>query len=330
MNHMLPILSVAIGLLAAIPLAAGQSSQVVYGREVVSDEPGLGAVSPGATTSGTPTGQELVAQAVQALLLRAGIEAKTRQRVNIFDQQLVGSGMYLQLAQGPKLLLQLDLKLRLGDQPSSLRQISDGDFLWILQYQADQTSVSRVNLRRLRDAAARAEPTIVPPSFWMALGGVPRLLSQLEENFQFRTPQPLMVAKLPVWSVEGEWKPEVLARLLPDQKDDILAGRGAHLEALPQHLPHGVTLILGRDQIIPLFPYSFSFYRDESTEGNATPRRVPLVTWELFEVRTRTDLDPSQFEFRPNDQQVKERTDEYIERLQAAAKILKSSSAPGR
>ncbi len=220
-------------------------------------------------TSGAQSGQELVAQAAQRLLRAPGIEAKTRQRVNIFDQQLVGSGTYLQLAQGPRLLLKLDLKLQLGEESTSLRQISDGDFLWVLRRQKDQTSVSRVNMRRLLEAAAKAEPTVVPPSLWLALGGVPRLLSQLEENFQFRAPQPLVIGNLPVWSVEGEWKPAVLARLLPDQKDDILAGREAHLETLPEHLPHGVTIILGRDQIIPLFPYSFSFYRDVAVPGEA-------------------------------------------------------------
>jgi hypothetical protein len=44
-----------------------------------------------------------------------------------------------------------------------------------------------------------------------------------------------------------------------------------------------------------------------------------MATWELFDVRFRPDLDASQFDYRPHDsQQVDERTDEYIARLQAA------------
>ena len=84
-----------------------------------------------------------------------------------------------------------------------------------------------------------------------------------------------------------------------------------------------MTLILGRDQVIPLFPYGISYYRDVWADGASGPHtgRQALVTWELFEVRFRPDLGTSLFDYRPNDaQQVDERTDEYIARLRAAMK----------
>ncbi len=320
MNYMLPILSVTIFAAVTLPTAAGQSLQDVGGKEVANGGAAGTPASTNAAAQTAPSGQKLVKEAMQRTLLARGIEAKSRQRVNIFDQQLVGSGTYLQLTQGPKLLLKLDLKLQVDGDSSSLRQISDGDSLWVIQRHNAATHVSRVNMRRLREAAAKVQPAALPPSLWMALGGIPRLLSQLADHFQFHKPQPLTINGLPVWKVEGQWKPEILAKLLPDQEADILAGRGARLDELPEHLPHGVTLILGRDQIIPLFPYSFSFYRDVKVEGEEQTRRVPLVTWELFEVRIRPDLQPSEFEFRPTDQQIEERTEEYLTRLKEAAK----------
>jgi hypothetical protein len=119
----------------------------------------------------------------------------------------------------------------------------------------------------------------------MALGGLPRLLSTLDGHFAFGRAKPLVIGKLPVWSLEGQWKPKVLATLLPDQREAILAGQPAQLDKLPPHLPHGVTLILGRDEVVPLFPYSISYYRFKPVGGDpsgATPasalarrRRVP-------------------------------------------------------
>ena len=81
-----------------------------------------------------------------------------------------------------------------------------------------------------------------------------------------------------------------------------------------------MTLILGRDEIIPLFPYSFSFYRNVVVDEEAGEvERDALVTWELFEVRIRPDLRSSDFDYRPpNDQETQERTDYYIDRLKAA------------
>jgi hypothetical protein len=154
----------------------------------------------------------------------------------------------------------------------------------------------------------------------MALGGLPKLLAALESHFTFDPPQAGMIGDLPVWRVDGHWQPVTLAKLLPDQSAAILAGRPPDLSGLTPHMPHGVTLILGRDQVIPLFPYGISYFRHvavDPTALNAT-RRQAIVTWELFEVRLRQDLEPNMFDYRPHDnQEVEERTDEYVARLQA-------------
>jgi hypothetical protein len=156
----------------------------------------------------------------------------------------------------------------------------------------------------------------------MALGGLPKLLVALNTHFDFEPPRATAVKQLPVWQLEGHWKPALLANLLPDQSTAILAGEPADLSKLPPHLPHGVTLILGRDQRIPLFPYGISYYRQVGPVDAGTPSgREPLVTWKLFEVRFRPDLNAGQFDYRPSDnQEVDERTDEYIARLKAAMK----------
>ena len=175
-------------------------------------------------------------------------------------------------------MLRLDLKLQVAAQSVNVQQISDGDTFWIRRSQGEKTRLERVNLRRLQDVARQIGPsdTPPPPTLWMALGGLPKLLAALEANFDFDVPKLAEVGQLPVWSLEGHWKPTVLANLLPDQRPAILAGERADLSKLPPHLPHGVTLILGRDQVIPLFPYGISYYRDfEQTDEDATAGPSP-------------------------------------------------------
>lgn len=325
MNHKLPILLAAalslVGFhyLRSHALQADESGESAENAQVAAD----------GTTEKKPTpvdGQQLVAQASQRLLLLPGIEAKTQQQVHVFGQTITGTGTYLQLTNGPRLMLRLDLKL-LESPAMNWQQICDGDTFWVRRTQGETVTLSRVNMRRLRDVASRIGPEAAPPppSLWMALGGLPKLLVALDAYFDFGAAKPLVVRGLPVWSIDGRWKREVLANLLLEQKDAILAGQEPDLSKLPDHLPHGVNVILGRDQVIPLFPYGISYYRFVE-DGEAT-RREALATWGLYNVRLRQDLSVTDFDYRPNDaQQVDERTDEYVARLEAAMKRTAAAS----
>lgn len=325
MNHKLPILlTAAISLLGFHYLRtnAAQNADSAKSGKIVEGS----AEGPGKSKPAVVDGQQLVVQAAQRLLLLPGIEAKTQQQVQVFGQKITGTGTYLQLTKGPRLMLRLDLKLMESPAMNWL-QICDGDTFWVRRTQGEATTLSRVNMRRLREVASRVGPEAAPPppSMWMALGGLPRLLVALDSYFDFGPAKPLTVGELPVWSIDGRWKPHVLANLLPDQKDAILAGEQPDLSQLPGQLPHGVNVILGRDQVIPLFPYGISYYRFVP-DGEAM-RREPLATWGLYHVRLRPDLTASDFDYRPNDsQQVDERTDEYVARLEAA--MTRPATAP--
>lgn len=315
------LVPIGVCLLTARGSAFGQLSQPVAPQSVAPDPPPPDG-RPAAGDIAGLSGQNLVAQAAQRLLLLPGIEARTRQRVNLFGQQLVGAGTYSQLTRGPRMMLRLDLKLQVGARSVSWQQISDGDTFWVSRTEDQRTTLLRVNVRRLRDVASRMGPADLPPpaTLWMALGGLPKLLAALDSHFTFDPPQASMVNDLPVWRVEGHWKPATLAQLLSNGAAPTGLNPPTGLDSLPPHLPHGVTLILGRDQVIPLFPYGISYFRQVATDP-AVPdatRRQPIVTWELFEVRLRPDLDPGMFDYRPHDnQEVEERTDQYIARLEA-------------
>ena len=273
-------------------------------------------------------GQSLVAEAARQLLQQRALEAKIRQRVNLFGQQLVGAGIYRQLFEGPEKRLRLELKLQTAGQVASVQQVSDGRFLYVRRDWPEQKSLSRVDLRRIREAARDAQPPpfIDSATVWMALGGLPKLLHSLDANFQFGEPSPDMIGPQPVWVLGGVWKTEKLVQLLPDQRADILAGRPPRLERLPAHLPDSVVVVLGRDDLIPLFPYRISYLRragidgadgdvrDVATTGHDDPAGS-ILTVELFDVGGGVAMDPRQFNYEAGEQEVVDQTDLFLQRL---------------
>jgi hypothetical protein len=313
MKYKLPILSIVVVALVIAAAVRGQLPQTVTRDKIEA------ASTPSTAPVSTPTaptsvdGNDLVAQAAQKLLSTPGIEAKARQSVDVFGQRLVGTGHYLQLPNASSPMLRLDFKMQVGDGAITLQQIADGNTFWIRRDQPDgERSLGRVSLRRLRRVANQGKrPT--PPSMWLALGGLPKLMNSLVQYFDFGPAEPIVIRQLPLWKVEGTWKPDALAQLLADDNGPAEA---VDRNALPDQLPHGVTLVLGRDAVTPLFPYGVFYFRekqDEVGQGRATRRGI--VSLELFEVRLRPDLEPRHFHYIPGDQEVEERTDEYIARL---------------
>lgn len=262
----------------------------------------------------------LVAEAALELLRQPSLEAKIRHRIDLFGHELVGVGLYQQLGEGTDQLRKLELKLQAGSRASTVQQVCAGRFLWTRHELPGKTSLTRIDLRKVREALAVASraPTFNPASNWMAIGGLPKLLQELNENFTFDAPGESQIGEIPVWVVSGRWKPDRLAILLPDQRDAILAGKPARLEKLAPHLPDQVRLTLGRDNLFPLFPYRIEYLRSDkaSRSGAESDTARPIVTMELFELRRRDDLDRRDFLYAPGDQDIVDQTDAFIKGLE--------------
>ena len=142
----------------------------------------------------------------------------------------------------------------------------------------------RARTRVLQEVAAA--PGRDPAATLPGLGGLSRLLRGLDANFRFttaelgRVKQP--VKYLPVWKLEGGWRPAQLVRLLPQQKAAIEQGKPVDTTRLPKHLPDRVVLLLGQED---LFPYRIEYRRqvDKKEAGEGEETRS-LVTMELYEV----------------------------------------------
>lgn len=267
--------------------------------------------SPTTSTNKVPTaervtsdGDRLVQKAATQLRQHASISAKIRHRLNLFGQELYGSGRYYQLPKDDRLLLRLELKIQLGTQMSSYRQISDGQFFWVRRHLATGSELSRIDLKRVRKQFSdqnQGTATILPLA--RNPGGLPALLTQLTEHFRFEDPRQAALYGIDVLAVRGHWQGP------REEKTTGATGptpRSSN-QLIPDFLPRQVLLVLGQDD---LFPYRLVY---QSGSGQ------PLVVMEIFEVRIDEPLDPMLFAYHPpRESKVEDRTDEYLR--QAAQK----------
>ncbi len=248
--------------------------------------------------------QLLVWQAAQQLIKEDVLQADIRQRINLYDQQLVGTGQYRHFGKGDNKRLRLELKLQAGGQLTSLTQVSDGRHLWTREDFSSGTVLSRIDLRRVRIALQLASDVKQEPLSrnWVVLGGLPRLLSSLHSQFQFNKASSGQLGTTPVWVVDGHWKSDLLEEL-----KNRFPREAGHL---PPHLPDSVRLVLGRDGVFPLFPYEVQYLKKSG--GNDGE---PIVTLQFRRVTRRVQMDNSQFEYQRGDQVVIDRTDTFLRQV---------------
>jgi hypothetical protein len=259
-----------------------------------------------------------------------------RYKIDAAGHVLVGTGSYLQLGAGPEKLLRLELKMHIGDLPASVLEIRGPDHYWIRRdLPPAPVTLGRVNLVSLRQSIVRGRqlaPGSMPTSDWIMLGGLPRLLAALEQSFdfspaaaeelKFTAADGKSIESLPIWTIEGRWKPDRLTALSvadPAKTDEA---------ALPEQLPSRVRLILGRNTgVLPLFPYRVTYLRPagegqgRAGEGGSDPPLREVVTLELFNVQRKDDLDARQFDYNPGTQEFQDLTTAYIQRLSGESKL---------
>ncbi len=253
---------------------------------------------------------ELLTAAAENLGGLPALEAKMRQRVSLFGHEMVGSGTYQQMTAGRQRMLRLELKMDVAGEVASFQQISDGTTMWVRRDSEQTQRLEYINLRQIRrELAKRANaPKFSAAGNWFALGGLDYLLNALNRNFDFGPPAATQIGEVPVWELTGVWKPTALPRY-----------GVTSVEALPQHLPHMVKVTLGRDQQLPLFPYRIEYGRlralTESPTESPSSTYVAIAAMDLHGVRHRPDLAARHFSFQPNDQDVIDVTQRYLERI---------------
>lgn len=304
------------------------------------EPPKLGQVDELDSTQTMP-GEELLAESARRLLALPNLECKIRQRVELFSQQLSGVGSYSQWSPTPseRPRVRWELKFQVGQDVASIQQINDGRFFWSRRDLPGEQTLSRIDLRTVRDVLQRESR--LPPELvmrnWMALGGLSRLVHGLNEHFRFGFAQPRLVEETPVWVLVGTWKPEILALLVPSVKGPLDQNQPVPIERLPAHLPDVVVLVMSRDTRLPAFPYRIEYRRSRrgATRGTATEQRASngdeaigefdpisldgladtaeIAVLDFYEVNLEAELEPQRFAFQPPaSQQVLDDTERFL------------------
>jgi hypothetical protein len=287
-----------------------------------------------------PSGQVLVAAAAKNVENESAISADMRYRVDAFGHQLVGAGSYLQQGTGAEKLVRLELKMQVAGQAATLQEIRGTDYYWVRrEVPPAVTTLGRVDLREMRrslELSSDARPgDVLPTSGWIMLGGLGRLMTALESSFEFGLPKAdelkftaadgQSIERLPIWVVEGHWKPDRLAHLNSASAAKKTAPK------LPDQLPDQVEIILGRTKdVLPLFPYRITYTRTGEPTGTAgqgrggePPVRKELLVLEFFNVFRKTDIEAGLFEYNPGDQVVQDLTTAYVQRYSSSETKLR-------
>lgn len=209
--------------------------------------------------------------------------------------------------------------MQVGERVVGRLQISDGSHLWIVTTFKDEPELERVDVDRVLTAGQGSGTT--NPGADLGLGGLSYLLNKLRADFEFKTIFQSQLGELPMIGLEGTWRPEALAKLLPDQAAAVAAGGTYDTTKLKSHLPDRVVLYLGADD---MFPYRIEYRRaidpgkaDEAAARMAQHGSRQLLVLELFEVRFDEPMEETLFLFSPGTRKFIDATDAYLQRRAA-------------
>jgi hypothetical protein len=277
-------------------------------------EPAKGASHADAAAS---NGNQLVGAAARAVFELKSLHARLRMRLPSSERQLVAVGDYWQLGGGNEKLVRLDLKTPVGDQVGTIQEIRGRDYLWVISnLPPEEPRLERIGMRQARIAIGRAEQAerFSPLEGWLLLGGLSRLLSSLDNSFQFSAPRRARLSDVPVVVLRGKWKPKELSRV----------GVVKAAEPWPAELPYEVEVVLREPAgAIGLFPYRIDFLKPPSSEEGKENERNSLATIEFFEVEPGAAIHPSHFEFDPEEREFDDVTMPYLRRLGLVPAVTK-------
>lgn len=266
--------------------------------------------SPAAAVVPRAAAEEALHGAIAALDRYETVTAKVRQRAEVLGKAVSGAGTYVQ---GPPRynLVRLEMSLQVDDRACSLLQICDGKQLWIQRDSFGSMTLTCLDAQKVLAARQKKDtsrPTAATDG--LALGGLPRVLRELDRSFQFEQLPDAKLGTLAVRVLRGQWRPDRWSRFLPDQAAALAAGKPAELSKLPPHAPDEVLLYLGRDD---LFPYRLECRRISRPE-DIIGRDLPPMSFalEFYEVHVNSAVDPLTFVYTPGTARYTDETDLYL------------------
>ncbi|MEQ8209715.1 MAG: hypothetical protein RH917_07770 [Lacipirellulaceae bacterium] len=262
-------------------------------------------------------GNRFVIQTLETVEDTMNLVAKVRQRVQIGESELTGTGEYWQQAKGNLRRTRWSVQTLVAEGQGSYLQVFDGQTLWTDLHLPSKHEVTKLNLTDLRRqlAASSAATTggisrTIQNLILTHRGGLTQLLDELVQRFDFDQPQPMWWGDQSVYALIGHWKPGQVAKLWPDLKPT---------DPWPEALPHHVLLMVGKTDLLPyLIEYRSGSDATLAKAKNAFDMAPsPLTRYEFFDVQIAQTIDPrlKLFVYEDSDARAVDVTDQVFERL---------------
>jgi hypothetical protein len=238
------------------------------------------------------------------------ISAQISEEGEQLTHPLAGVGRYYEDRQGPIPMIHLEMTIQIDSVSTSMVQVCDRQVqFWTYMKLPNRESLTKIDAVRALTALDQAAGRMPPGEMLTApgLGGLGRLMRGLNGKFDFASATASELDGAPVWKITGAWKPSVLARLLPDQKDAAAKGRPYNLAKLPARLPDGAVVYLRQTDYFPL--------RIDYLRGAAGSSPTCLLSLKFTDVSFRGPIDSGQFLFTPGSLEFNDKTDDFIRAL---------------
>ncbi len=329
MKIVLPIFAIAAGVLVAQWLGAADSttnSDADFRSEsapITARQPGDAETSASSASSieansprvpadypASNQAATVLERAIAVLAEATSVSARLRHRINLFDHELIGSGLYEQQGQGSERRVRMELKIQLGDKLASQLQVVDDRYLWTYQDTLTGPLITQLDLKRIANAEQKAygQPTLSNGTF--AVAGLPKLLTGLRDHFVFTKVEGGYLGSTAVWALEGTWRPDRLPALFADQPTNGAVGDVFDFEKKPQ-LPERVIVFITQET---MFLQRIEYHRrSDSMPDDKNSGFAPVVTLEFFDIRFNEPINVSQFIYEPGPQPVADVTDSYLQ-----------------
>lgn len=328
MNPKPPIVTRLLAMVALFMVSTGISSDIHAQGQAQAPASRIDANPVGIVS--TPA-RNLLMKSSQALRNSKPLQAKSRMRVQMFDQQVVAHGNYWQAGQGtgsarweytvPVSGSTAATSIKPDSADLFLLQVCHRGFYYRLQTGGEEPKLDYADLRQL--SKADDDFLFARQGAWMATGGVSGLLELLATNFKFADAQRIKVGSNDVWKMSGGWNEERLRRLLNGQVVHGLIRDEIKWLKLPKQVPHSCEILIAADDYFPGFPYRLTFFQKRDLDG--VVQNKPMVSIEFYELQTDVNLDEAMFDVNFDGIKPEDMTDSFVQRIEALQRARRSA-----
>lgn len=187
--------------------------------------------------------------------------------------------------------MRLTLQIPAGDHMNSLLQVSDGELLTTLVVIGDQSTMTQVDLGKIRERLTITSENLQDPviAMYLALGGQAELLRMISQKYDWTKVTEGNLGDQKVWWIRGVSVEQPIGPTAKTTFDNRLFEKSTVIA-----LPNNVKLAIGHnDSTLPFWLYQVETWSDGDAQGRG--KSYVLTEWDKPVRLTAEQLTPELF-----------------------------------